>query len=308
MLMALCFEMLKMRVKLIEDILCKRRKVNEVAKLLSVTRKTIHKWKCRYKIYGIDWLVAEKPWPKKGCSWNKTPPEIEDKVIALARQNKFEWPVELKYRLEREEQIVIDQSTVYRILKRRKVRYYEISPRPKKVPKLYTLGSPWDEVQVDTWFPFGRQRRFVVYNAIDDCTRMVVSKAYESASLVSTLDFMKEIMTKMPFGIKVIRTDQWREFSKTLTQYLEQLEVQHIKNEPYHPEHNGKVERYHGTEEKREVRHWPYLISIEEANYFLWQRNAFYNRKRPHTGLWMNRQTPYEKLVSLAKNVTLILQ
>jgi uncharacterized protein YjcR len=45
--------MIKMRAKLIEEILHKRRKVNEVAELLSVTRKTIHKWKCRYKIYGI---------------------------------------------------------------------------------------------------------------------------------------------------------------------------------------------------------------------------------------------------------------
>jgi len=58
--MALCFKMIEMRKKLIEDILHKRRKVQEVAELLSVTRKTIHKWKCRYKIEGISGLVPKK--------------------------------------------------------------------------------------------------------------------------------------------------------------------------------------------------------------------------------------------------------
>jgi len=58
--MYLCFEMIKMRARLMEDILNKRKKVQEVAALLSVTRKTVHKWKCRYKIHGIEGLVPEK--------------------------------------------------------------------------------------------------------------------------------------------------------------------------------------------------------------------------------------------------------
>lgn len=286
-----------------EDILHKRKKVKEVAELLSVTRKTIHKWKCRYKIHGIGWLVPEKSWPKEWNSWNKIPEEVEQKVAELAMQHKMEWPVELKYRLEEEENIVIDQSTVYRILKRRKVRYYNLIERPKKEPKLYCLGIPWEELQIDTAYPFGKHRKFVVYDAIDDCTRIVYSKAYESACLESTIDFINELIRRMPFSIKTIRTDQWREFSKTITKYLETVGINHAQNEPYHPEHNGKVERYHGTQNKREIRKWPYLISIEEANYMLRQRNSQYNTKRKHTGLAMNRMTPYEKLDTLRKKI-----
>jgi transposase len=50
--------------------------------------------------------------------------------------------VELKYRIEEESGIIMDQSTVYRILKRRKVRYYKLFERSKKEPKLYVLGIP----------------------------------------------------------------------------------------------------------------------------------------------------------------------
>lgn len=307
-LMYLCFEMIKMRIKLIEDILHKRRKVNEVAELLSVTRKTIHKRKCRYKIYGIAWLVPEKPWPKDWETRNKTPEDIEQKVAEMAMKHKMEWPQELKYRLEEEEKIIMDQSTVYRILKRRKVRYYQLYEKPKKKPKLYSLGIPGMEIQVDTCYPFGRHRKFVIYDAIDDCTRIVFSKAYESACVENTKSFINELISKMPFSIKSIRTDQWSEFSKTITEYLNKLNINHIKNEPYHPEHNGKVERYHGTQNKREINKRPYLIPIHEANYMLRQRNSFYNHKRAHNGLWMNRMTPYQKLDSIKKNVTLILQ
>lgn len=305
-LMNLCYEMIKMRARLMEDILNKRKKVQEVANILWVSRKSIHKWKCRYKIHGMAGLIPEKPWPKQGYSWNKTPKEIEDKVVELALQHKMEWPVELKYRLE-ETWVVMDQSTVYRILKRKNVRYYKLVERPKKVPKLYVLGIPGQEIQIDTCYPFGKHRKFVVYDAIDDCTRVVFSRVYENATVENTQKFIAELIKRMPFSVTTVRTDQWREFSKTITRYLEELGIHHIKNEAYHPEHNWKVERYHGTQKKREINKRPYLISVEEANYRLWQRTSHYNYNRKHTWLGMNRMTPYQKFEQ-SKNVTLILQ
>ncbi len=306
--MSLCFKMIEMRQRLIEDVLHKRRKVQEVAEILSVTRKTIHKWKCRYKIHWISGLVPEKSWPKKGHAWNETPERIQKKVAEIAMKNKMEGPVTLKYRLEIEEWIIIDQSTVYRILKKRKVRYYKLCERPKKPPKLYSLGIPGMELQMDTCYPYWRHRKFVVYDAIDDCTRMVFSKVYENANLENTKDFINELIHRMPFSIKAIRTDQWSEFSRTITKHLKNLSIHHIRNEAYHPEHNGKVERYHGTVKRWEINNWAYLIPIHEANYMLRQRTSFYNNKRAHTGLWMNRMTPYQKLEFVKKNVTLILQ
>jgi len=57
-------------------------------------------------------------------------------------------------------------------------------------------------------FPFGRHRRFVIYDGLDDCTRIVFSKAYENACIESTRNFIDELIRRMPFTIKAIRTDQ----------------------------------------------------------------------------------------------------
>jgi hypothetical protein len=85
-------------------------------------------------------------------------------------------------RLDEECGIKIDQSTIYRILKRKNIRYYDDYSREKrkrkKDIKLYVLDNPGREVQLDTSFPYGRRRKLVIYSAIDDCTRKVYSKAY----------------------------------------------------------------------------------------------------------------------------------
>ena len=64
------------------------------------------------------------------------------------------------------------------------------------------------EIQVDTWYPFGRHRQFVIYSGIDDCTRMVYSKAYSNANIENTKDFINELLKRYPFAIMSIRTDQ----------------------------------------------------------------------------------------------------
>jgi transposase InsO family protein len=79
---------------------------------------------------------------------------------------------------------------------------------------------------------------------------MTYSKAYEHANLESTKDFMEEIIRRYPCDIQRVRTDQGREFSKTISGYLKEKNIEHVKNEPYHPEHNGKIERYHLTEKE----------------------------------------------------------
>ncbi len=290
----------EVKERLIQDIIKKKRKTREVAEILGVSMRIIQKRRCRYEYNGIEGLMRWKPWPKKWSSYNKTKEEIEEIVSFLWMKYKREWPERLRMRLE-DMGIVMSQTTVYRILKRRNIRYHSTYEKEKKHRKLYSLAIPGAEIQMDTSYPFGYHRKFVIYSCIDDCTRMAYSKAYESANIENTKKFIDELLQRYPFGIRSIRTDQWREFSKTISKYLENLWINHIKNEAYHPEHNGKIERYHLTEKTWEVMHRAYLISIEEANYNLRQRLSYYNNKRRHTGLWMNNLTPYDKFLEIKK-------
>lgn len=282
------------KAHLIDDVIKKRRKTSEVATILWVSIRAVQKRTCRYKYNGIQGLIRSKPWPKQWTAHNKTKEEVEEIVAFLGMKYKRDWPERLKIRLY-DMGISIDKTTVYRILKRRKVRYYDVYKKEKKYRKLYSLELPWMELQMDTRYPFGRHRQFVIYSWIDDCTRIAYSKAYEHANIENTKDFISELIRRFPFAIRSIRTDQWREFSKTITKYLESLHIEHIKNEPYHPEHNGKIERYHYTENMWEAIHRPYLISIEEANYMLRNWLSFYNFCRPHTGFRMEKLSPRAK-------------
>ncbi len=283
------------RIQLIQYIAEKRRKTKEVSHMLWIGVRAVEKQVWRYKHYGKAGIERKKPWPKESTPYNRTSDEIEGIVCLYGQKYKREWPKKLQWRLAESCQIELHEVTIYRILKRKNIRYHRAYEKPKKVAKLYSLSTPWEEVQVDTWYPFWYHRRLVVYSAIDDCTRIAYSKAYEHGNLENTKDFLEEIIRRYPCDIQRVRTDQGREFSKTISEYLIEKNIEHMKNEPYHPEHNGKIERYHLTEKEWEVQFRPYLISIEDANYMLSQRLGHYNSKRRHTGLWMEGKTPREK-------------
>jgi transposase-like protein len=61
---------------------------------------------------------------------------------------------------------------------------------------------------MDTSYPYGRHRKFVIYSAIDDCTRMVYTRAYENANLENTKDFIEYILSHRKSKVARIRTDQ----------------------------------------------------------------------------------------------------
>jgi transposase-like protein len=50
-----------MKIQLIQDILAKKRSMNEAALLLSVSRQTLSRWKSLYFIHGEKGLVPKKP-------------------------------------------------------------------------------------------------------------------------------------------------------------------------------------------------------------------------------------------------------
>lgn len=298
----LCFSMLQMRIKLLQEILDGAKKVHEVASLLSVSRQSVSKWLARYRIEWEAWVVPKRCWPKKNIPVNRTNQVVEEMVGNLARRYPELWPRSLSWKLQEETKISLNQSTIYRILSRTWVRYKRKWEWRQRRKTLYVLDQPGREIQLDVCFPFWRSRREVQYDAIDDCSRFVFSRVHSEQCVRSSMEFVLNLIDASPFPIQTIRTDCWSEFGKWFTDFLVRLWIQHKRNAPYTPQHNGKVERYHRTLWQNL---WEYSLKIDihEYRYKLKLFTDYYNHRKPHSGLGMFGMTPAERIgYSLIQN------
>jgi len=286
-----------MKAKMLQQVIDKELQLNKVAEYFDVTRQSVSKWLAKYKYGGIAELTPKKSGPKSGTAKNRTPSEIEDRVIELAKENPLKGPDWLSDTLLAEK-IVLNQSTVYRILKRRGERYYADYQYKRRKKKSYCLDVPGREIQVDCSFPWGYQKDAVIYDGIDDCSRWVFGKVYQNHVADSTIEFLKELIDRAPFRILAIRTDQGTEFlNQKVKAFLDKNGIEHKINPPYTPQHNGKIERFHQTLKNDAVySHWYFEDDLETLNYKFCQYLYFYNFLRKHSGIGMNKMTPAQKL------------
>ena len=290
-------ELIAMKKQVIEKCLNRQLLCKDGANLLQMHPKAFSRLKSRYILDGEAVLMPKKPGPKKFTPKNKTIKEIEDLVIRLAIKNPGLGPIPLAEELFDKYCIKINQSTAWRILKRNQTRYTKEYRRWKEKPQFYCLDTPGLELQMDGCYPFGRSRKIVGFNAIDDCSRWVFGKLYTRETAKNAIDFVKLLVKSVPFRIQRIRVDN--RYGKELKEYCKSIGIEIIENDPYTPKQNGKIERFHKTL-KREF-FWKYCsyhdsLSIMQYRYNQWQNH--YNTKRRHGGYGMDRMTPQQKIAS----------
>lgn len=295
----------------LEQIIKKEKKVIEIAKEFNVSRQTIHTWLNRYRRFGIDGLIRKKRKKKRHAPHNKTSKEIEQLITNLAQEYIFDGAETLSDRLQYENNITINPSTIYRILKRNSIRYTDNHPHTQKRWKkqLYAHKVPGKELQMDTKYPYGYKQGKVIYDIIDDASRWVFAWSYDKANKDNTIDFLEKVLERSPFKIKKIRTDQGKEFiANDVKDFLEEKKIDYRNNTPYCPEENGKIERFHETLNQKALR-WGFFPkdTLDEMQYKLNLFLHYYNYQKKHRGLGMDGLTPFEKLQE-CQSVNLTLQ
>jgi transposase len=289
--------LIAMKKQLIERCLNKQMLWKDAAKVLQMHSKALSRLKRRYIQYGEAALMPKKPGPKTfKPPENKTDEDIEDIVVDLSIKYPNEGPQPLADRLGDEYLIRLDQSTVYRILKRRKIRYGREYKRWKEDPKLYCLETPGEEMQLDACYPYGKARQICSFDAIDDCSRFTDGKCYNRETCDNAIKFVDRLVKTVSFKIKRIRVDN--RYGKRFKEHcLKKYDIEVIENDPYSPEQNGKIERFHKTLKKEFFyRYCSFTDSLETINYkyALWLH--YYNYHRRHRGLGMKGLTPAQKI------------
>ena len=79
----------------------------------------------------------------------------------------------------------------------------------------YEKPLPGHRLQVDVKFleriPTTKKRLYQ-FTAIDDCTRIRVLKIYDTCNQATAVDFIDEVIRRVPFRIQVVQTDNGSEF------------------------------------------------------------------------------------------------
>ena len=300
-----------LQVKVLESIKAKQETVSGGARRLGVTRPTIYEWQSRYNRFGIDGLLHRKRKKHTSRPHNKTPEEIEQLVINVAKEYIFDGCETLHDRLEYEYNVTLNPTTIYRILKRKDVRYgeYHVGTKKRWKKQLYAHKKAGKELQMDTKYPFGYKEGKVIYTIIDDASRWVFAWTYSTANKENTIDFLQKVLKRAPFNIKKIRVDNGKEFIANIVKaFLKEQSIQYRNNTPYCPEENGKIERFHKTLNQKALV-WGFYPSdsIDNIQYKLNLFLHYYNFRKKHRGLGMNGLTPIQKLHQL-KSVNLTLQ
>ena len=313
-------ELIAMKKQVLDKLIVRELNRSQAANFFSMHPNAVSRLKKRYLEHGEKVLIPEKPGPKNTDNiHNRTPDWAADIVANLAIKRPDLGPQPLADELLDSYGIALDQTTIWRILKRKKIRYTTEYKRWKQdaPPKQYCLDTPGEELQLDGSYPFGRSRKIVCFDAIDDCSRWVGARLYDRETAQNAIDFIKHLLQTAPFRIQRIRVDN--RYGKELKEFCDSVGIELIVNDPYQPKQNGKIERFHKTS-KREF-FWKYCSFHDDQEMMQYKLNQwlnYYNTKRRHGGYGMNRMTPYQKIASTLflslnninypQNVTLTMQ
>ena len=258
---------------------------------LGIPRTTFYRWYDRYLSGGPEALEDRSPRPSR--VWNRIPQPVREKIKGLALKESDLSPRELAVRFTDTEKYFVSEASVYRILKS-----YDLITSPA-----YVVLSAADEFHDKTTRPNQLWQTdftylkvigwgwFYLSTILDDFSRYIIAwklcTTMKSGDVTDTLDLALQAsgcdQATVLHKPRLLSDNGSSYISGELADWLEDQEMDHVRGAPYHPQTQGKIERWHQTLKNR--------ILLE--NYYLpgdlrQQIGAFvdhYNHRRYHESL-----------------------
>ncbi len=290
------------RFKVLAQAAASPRIVAQTCRHFGISRPAFYKWKKRYEAHGVAGLCDRPRRPLR--SPRSTPPEVISKILYL-RQHYHFGPRRIADYLKRFHQQTIASSSVHRILGRHGMQQLPANQKHRPHGKRwqrYEKPQPGHRLQVDVKFleriP-GTSKRLYQFTAIDDCTRLRILKVYDACNQRAAIQFIDDVVRRLPFRIHVIQTDNGAEFQSQFHWHVAALDIRHVYIRPRTPHLNGKVERSHRVDDQEFYQLLDRDGITDDIHLFnqkLREWEDYYNYHRPHGAL--DGQTPYERLVA----------
>ncbi len=258
---------------------------------LSIPKTTFYRWYDRYLSGGPEALEDRSPKPSR--VWNRIPQPMREKIKDLALKESELSPRELAVRFTDTEKYFVSEASVYRILKS-----YDLITSPA-----YVVLSAADEFHDKTTRPNQLWQTdftylkvigwgwFYLSTILDDYSRYIIAwklcTTMKTEDVTNTLDLALQAsgcdQATGRHKPRLLSDNGSSYISGELAEWLEDQKMDHVRGAPYHPQTQGKIERWHQTLKNR--------ILLE--NYYLpgdlqQQIDAFvdhYNHRRYHESL-----------------------
>ena len=259
--------------------------INRTLKELKVHKSTFYKWYNRYRSQGKEGLQRKK---SLVVSWNKINEADRDKVVEIALEKPELSSREVAWYITDNYGYYISESSVYRILKENNLittaPFNIIRAGDKFQNPTIRVNEMW---QTDfTYFKIYGWGWYYLSTILDDYSRYIIHwklcSTMKSEDVQQTIDeaLLKTELSAVP---RLLSDNGSCYISNDLKEYLNDIEMDHVRGAPAHPQTQGKIERYHRTM-KNVIKLDNYFSpgQLEQSmNTFV----EYYNHKRYHESI-----------------------
>ena len=275
-------------IRLVED---SSLSIRQTLRRLDIHRSTFYNWLQRYQDNGVDGLEDRKPTPT--VAWNQIPLDHRAAIIELALDKPALSPRELAARYTDQQAYFVSESTVYRLLKAQDLitspayilmRASDQFQHPSKA-----VNELW---QTDfTYFKIIGWGWYYLSTILDDYSRFIVAwrlcTSMSASDVADTLDdalcFTGLDQVKVRHKPRLLSDNGPCYISGELSGYLQENGMTHTRGRPYHPQTQGKIERYHRSMKNVvKLEHYYYPWELEKA---IAEWVEHYNHERYHESL-----------------------
>lgn len=227
--------------------------VKETLLHLGIPRSTFYGWYQRFVQGGVEALEDRKP--RSSAGWNQIPQKVRDEIVELALERTDLSPRELACHYTDSKGYFVSESSVYRLLKA-----FDLITTPA-----YVLTSAADHFkqpttrvhelwQTDfTYFRIVGWGWYFLSTVLDDFSRYIIawklSPTMAATDVQNTLDqaIAETGIESVPVRHRPrLLSDNGPAYvSNQLREYLGERGMAHTRGAPYHPQTQGKIERYH---------------------------------------------------------------
>jgi putative transposase len=228
-------------------------------KILGISRSTFYRWYERLETGGPEALQDKSSVPQH--AWNRIPDGVRNRVVELALDETALSPRELAVRFTDTEKYFVSESLIYCLLKSHDLITSPACIVIKAADEFKDNTTAGNQLwQMDfTYLKVIGWGWMYLSTILDDYSRYII--AWKLCTSMKTED----VSNTLGLALKTSGCDQTRArpklrllsdngasyISGDLADWLEDKGMSHVRGAPYHPQTQGKIERWHQTLKNR---------------------------------------------------------